>query len=92
MTNFAGATIIGIDRGASFTDFAVIEDGRLTRTTSLETRDWSAITEAYEKMQARCRTGSLRKNASPMPDGARRFLRLGGGHAGIHAGTGACHC
>jgi len=41
---------IGIDRGASFTDFAVIESGRLGETLSIEKRDWQSITSTYDRI------------------------------------------
>lgn len=44
--------IIGIDRGASFTDFAVIESGRMLETLSIANRDWSGIVGTYDRMAA----------------------------------------
>ena len=44
---------IGIDRGASFTDFAVIESGSLAETLSIEKRDWQSITDTYKRMTDR---------------------------------------
>ena len=41
---------IGIDRGASFTDFAVIESGSLGETLSIEKRDWQSITRTYDRI------------------------------------------
>jgi len=41
---------IGIDRGASFTDFAVIESGSLLKTLSIEKRDWQSIVNAYDQL------------------------------------------
>jgi len=45
---------IGIDRGASFTDFAVIESGDLVETLSIEKRDWDSIAGTYDHLSARC--------------------------------------
>ncbi len=45
--------IIGIDRGASFTDFAIVESGRLKETLSLENRSWEAITSSYNRLSAK---------------------------------------
>jgi type II pantothenate kinase len=41
---------IGIDRGASFTDFAVIESGGLLKTLSIEKRDWQSIVKVYDRL------------------------------------------
>jgi type II pantothenate kinase len=48
--------IIGVDRGASFTDFAIVEGGRLKETFSLENRRWEAINSAYARMSAKYQT------------------------------------
>ena len=45
--------IIGIDRGASFTDFAIVDSGRLQDTFSLENRSWEAITSSYNRLSAK---------------------------------------
>ena len=42
--------IIGIDRGASFTDFGVVESNRLIDSVSLEKRDWNSIGNAYDSL------------------------------------------
>jgi len=46
---------IAIDRGASFTDFAVVEAGRLAETLSVAKRDWQSITATYEHLSQRYR-------------------------------------
>jgi type II pantothenate kinase len=51
--------IIGIDRGASFTDFAVVESGRLIRTFSIEDRSWEAISPSYESLSAGYQTEQI---------------------------------
>ena len=43
MSDLPNLPTIGIDRGASFTDFAVIESGSLRETISIEKRDWQSI-------------------------------------------------
>ena len=43
MNELMNTPTIGIDRGASFTDFAVIESGSLLKTLSIEKRDWQSI-------------------------------------------------
>ena len=47
---------IGIDRGASFTDFAAIESGSLVETLSIEKRDWPSIAKAYYRLTDRYQT------------------------------------
>jgi type II pantothenate kinase len=63
-------SIIGIDRGASFTDFAIVESGRLTQTFSLEDRSWPAIRSAYEDLSAKYKTDHVVFSgcAAGMPD------------------------
>ena len=45
--------VIAIDRGATFTDFAVVESGGLKETFSLEDRSWAAIQSAYSRLKAK---------------------------------------
>jgi pantothenate kinase len=49
--------IIGIDRGASFTDFAIVENGRLKETFSIENRSWETISSSYVSLSDRYQTG-----------------------------------
>jgi type II pantothenate kinase len=56
MSDLMKTPMIGIDRGASFTDFAVIESGGLVETLSIEKRDWDSITDIYDDLTARCQT------------------------------------
>jgi len=51
--------IIAIDRGASYTDFAVVETGRLTETFSLENRSWTAIESAYAGLKNKHQTEQI---------------------------------
>ena len=51
--------IIGIDRGASFTDFAIVESGRLQETFSLENRSWDTISSSYERLRAKYQTDHI---------------------------------
>ena len=51
--------IIGIDRGASFTDFAVVEGRRLTETFSIENRSWEAIYSSYASLSDRYGTDHI---------------------------------
>jgi len=56
MHNSSDETIIAIDRGASFTDFAVVAAGGLEKTLSLEKRDWKSIADIYEDLHTTYRT------------------------------------
>jgi type II pantothenate kinase len=47
MNSCATIPIIGIDRGASFTDFGVFKHGHLIETLSIEKRDWKHIEKVY---------------------------------------------
>jgi len=53
MSDLPNLPTIGIDRGASFTDFAVIETGSLLETLSIEKRDWQSIAKAYYRLTDR---------------------------------------
>jgi len=48
MTKNLNTPIIGIDRGASFTDFAVVDSDGLSDIFSIESRSWQRIKTAYE--------------------------------------------
>ena len=52
MNDQPNTPIIAIDRGASFTDFAVIESNGLAEKISIEKRDWKSIASTYERMTA----------------------------------------
>ena len=43
-------TIIGIDRGASFTDFAVIDSNKITESRSITKRDWDSVQAVFEEL------------------------------------------
>jgi type II pantothenate kinase len=51
MANRPLSPIIAIDRGASFTDFALVEAGRLKDCFSLDKRDWKSIRSSYERLR-----------------------------------------
>jgi len=48
--------IIAIDRGATFTDFAIVAAGRLKEMFSVEGRSWPAIDSAYARLKTKYRT------------------------------------
>jgi type II pantothenate kinase len=43
--------VIGIDRGASFTDFGVVHNNTLSETRSLKGRDWESIADVYRQLK-----------------------------------------
>jgi type II pantothenate kinase len=51
--------IIAIDRGATFTDFAIVESGGLKENFSLENRNWTAIQSAYTRLKTKCQTDHI---------------------------------
>jgi len=53
MASILDTPIIGIDRGATFTDFAIVESGRLQETFSLENRSWEAIGSSYAQLKTK---------------------------------------
>jgi activator of 2-hydroxyglutaryl-CoA dehydratase len=59
MSSNLDAPIIAIDRGATFTDFAIVESGDLKETFSLENRSWAAIQSAYSRLQAKHQTDHI---------------------------------
>ena len=72
MTENLNAPIIGIDRGASFTDFAVVDADGLKEIFSIEKRDWESIGTAYERLVTKYQTrhivfsGSATGMSAPM--------------------------
>jgi type II pantothenate kinase len=78
MSDLPNTPTIGIDRGASFTDFAVIESGNLVETLSIEKRDWQSITSAYDRIADRYQshrsvfTGSF----AEMPDRMKKKVQM----------------
>ena len=56
MNETQNGTIIGIDRGASFTDFGVVESNRLIDALGLEKRDWDSICKVYNELAAKYKT------------------------------------
>jgi len=59
MSDLSNTPIIGIDRGASFTDLAVIKSGRLVETFSVEKRDWKSIGRAFDQLSDRYQTDHI---------------------------------
>ena len=51
--------IIAIDRGATFTDFAIVESGRMVDMFSLENRSWESISTAYVPLITKYQTDHI---------------------------------
>jgi type II pantothenate kinase len=70
MNNFPDKAIISIDRGATFTDFAVVGPAGLEKTLSLQKRDWQSIIDTYADLNRSHRTdGTVFSGcAAGMPD------------------------
>ncbi len=51
--------IIAIDRGASFTDFAIVDSERLIETFSIENRSWEAISSAFARLNRKYQTDHI---------------------------------
>ena len=78
MSNLSNTPIIGIDRGASFTDFAVIESGSLVETLSVEKRDWQSIADTYDRLTDRHQTHHtvFTGSTADMPAGIKKEVQL----------------
>jgi type II pantothenate kinase len=70
--------IIGIDRGASFTDFAIVDSGRLTEKLSLQDRSWQAILSAYDRLSTQYQTDHIVFSgcATGMPTGMQEHINI----------------
>lgn len=78
MSESENRTTIGIDRGASFTDFGVVKTGRLIDTVSLEKRDWDSICGTYDKLTREYQAESVvfTGSASDMPADLKRSVQV----------------
>ncbi len=78
MSDLPNTPTIGIDRGASFTDFAVIESGNLVETLSIEKRDWQSIASAYDRIAGRYQTHRTVFTGSfaDMPDRIKKEVQM----------------
>jgi len=70
--------IIGIDRGASFTDFGVVESNRFIDTVSLEKRDWNSIGNTYDRLVNKYKTEHVvfTGSVSEMPDTLKNKIQV----------------
>lgn len=78
MSESQNRSIIGIDRGASFTDFGVVKSNRLIDTLSLEKRDWESICGAYDQLTARHQTDHVvfAGSVSDMPSDLKKKVKV----------------
>ncbi len=78
MSNSLNTPIIGIDRGATFTDFAVVDSGNLLETFSLETRAWETIIAAYERLDVKYQTEHtvFSGSATGMPEAMKTRINI----------------
>ena len=78
MANTLNAPIIGIDRGASCTDFAVIESDALIEILSVENRDWESIRTVYERLISKYQTRHIvfSGSAAGMPASMKKTITI----------------
>ena len=78
MTKNLNAPIIGIDRGASFTDFAVVYSDGLIEMLSIENRDWESIRTVYERLIKKYRTRHIvfSGSANGMPTSMKNTITI----------------
>jgi len=78
MSESENRTTIGIDRGASFTDFGVVESGRLVHALSLEKRDWDSIGNTYDKLVEKYQAGHVvfTGSVAGMPVDLKQLTRI----------------
>jgi type II pantothenate kinase len=78
MTQNEIAPIIGIDRGATFTDFAVVDSDGLSEIFSMESRTWQRIRTAYEGLITKYQTRHVvfSGSATGMPMSMKNSVNL----------------
>lgn len=78
MRKSENTTTIGIDRGASFTDFGVVKSGDLIDTASIEKRDWESICSTYDKLAQKYKADSVvfTGSVSDMPADLKQTVRV----------------
>jgi pantothenate kinase len=78
MTQNSIAPIIGIDRGVSFTDFAVVDSNGLSEIFSIETRSWQRIRTAYEGLITKYQTRHIvfSGSATGMPTSMKNIVNI----------------
>ena len=78
MARILDTPIISVDRGASFTDFAIVKSNRLEEKFSLEDRTWDAIMSSYQRLQADYQTDHMVFSgcAAGMPDAMENQINV----------------
>lgn len=78
MSSNLDTPIIGIDRGASFTDFALVASGGLKEKFSIENRSWPAIQSAYSRLKTKYQTDQVVFSgcATGMPAALQERIRI----------------
>ena len=78
MTQNSISPIIGIDRGASFTDFAVVDSDALSEIFSIESRSWQRIRTAYEGLITKYQTRHIvfSGSATGMPTSMKNIVNI----------------
>ena len=78
MTQNSITPIIGIDRGASFTDFAVVDSDSLSEIFSIESRSWQRIRTAYEGLITKYQTRHIvfSGSATGMPTSMKDIVNI----------------
>jgi len=78
MTQNTIAPIIGIDRGASFTDITIVDSDGLSDIFSIESRSWQRISTAYEGIITKYQTGHIvfSGSASGMPTSMKNIVNI----------------
>ena len=78
MTKNLNAAIIGIDRGASFTDFAVVDSEGLKEIFCIENRDGESIRTAYERLITKYQTRHIvfSGSATGMPTSMKNAITI----------------
>ena len=78
MANNLNAPIIGIDRGASFTDFAVVDPDGLREILSIENRDWDSIETTYQRLITNYQTRHIvfSGSATGMPTSMKNTITI----------------
>ena len=78
MSESSASAVISIDRGASFTDFGIVESSRLIETTSIESRDWAQIEQTYQRLTSKY-TGAhvvFTGSANGMPSAMENIIHI----------------
>ena len=78
MHRFSKQPVIGIDRGASFTDFAVTKPGKIIEVLSIEKRDWQSIEKVYKRLNQKYQTNHIvfTGSVADMPEALKQKIHV----------------